>query len=270
MNEKPLGHFFRYKRSTANLKNYGIVQDTHRRASGLTREEVAERANLSTDWYVRIEQGRTGVNPSVEVLEALCEVLRLNDAEINYVFNLVEKKLPPELNHIPDISGDFVRLLNFQNPYPAFIMDRNFIIQKTNRAFVELYGKLDSKSKIQRNLLWQTFKNPVLRDLFSDWNEYAAKRVAQFRQLYSENPNSSYLYKIYEMIRDQPGFSQPWEQLDVLDMQTLRLLLKKPRVGELYLTETTLISSTKTHFLVIQSAADQVTEEKLRQLCQNG
>ncbi|MDV7720120.1 helix-turn-helix domain-containing protein [Pediococcus ethanolidurans] len=269
MNEKPLGHFFRYKRSTANLKDYGIVQDTHRRARGLTREEVAERAHLSTDWYVRIEQDRSGVNPSVEILKALCEVLKLNESEINYVFNLVEKKLPPELNHVADISEDFIRLLNFQNPYPAFIMDRNFIIQETNRAFVKLYGKIANKSKIQQNLLWQTFKNPVLKALFSDWNEYAAERVAQFRQLYSENPTSSYLYKIYEIIKDEPDFSQPWEQLDVLNMQTLRLLLNHPQVGELYLTETTLISSSKTHFLIIQSAADQTTETKLKQLGQS-
>lgn len=77
------------------------------------------------------------------------------------------------------------------------------------------------------------------------------------------------MYKIYEIIKDEPDFSQPWEQLDVLNMQTLRLLLNHPQVGELYLTETTLISSLKTHFLIIQSSADQTTETKLKQLGQS-
>lgn len=51
-----------------------------RRVPGLRREEVAQLAGVSADYYVRVEQGRThGV--SSDVLDAIARVLRLDEAE---------------------------------------------------------------------------------------------------------------------------------------------------------------------------------------------
>ncbi len=47
---------------------------------GLKREEVADLAGVSIDWYVRIEQGQD-VNPSIDVLLSLSRVLQLNNEE---------------------------------------------------------------------------------------------------------------------------------------------------------------------------------------------
>lgn len=91
-NEKVLGHFLKYKRLSADPSVFGITRGPHRRVTGLRREEVAERAHVSTDWYARIEQGRLGANPSPEVLAALCRVLQLSPAETRYVFNLVGQR----------------------------------------------------------------------------------------------------------------------------------------------------------------------------------
>jgi transcriptional regulator with XRE-family HTH domain len=58
----------------------GVSDDGPRRAPGLRRQEVAERAGISTDYLMRLEQGRATA-PSVSVIGALVRALALDDAE---------------------------------------------------------------------------------------------------------------------------------------------------------------------------------------------
>ncbi|MEZ5258790.1 MAG: helix-turn-helix transcriptional regulator [Ilumatobacteraceae bacterium] len=58
-----LGEFLRSRRQRLQPRHVGLPDGSRRRTSGLRREEVAELANISTDWYTRIEQGRP-VTPS--------------------------------------------------------------------------------------------------------------------------------------------------------------------------------------------------------------
>jgi transcriptional regulator with XRE-family HTH domain len=51
-------------------EDVGISAHGLRRVPGLRREEVAMLAGISSDYYLRLEQGRDR-NPSVRVLEAL-------------------------------------------------------------------------------------------------------------------------------------------------------------------------------------------------------
>jgi len=47
---------------------------------GLTQEEVAEKADVHVSYYSRIERGI--VNPSTEVLEKICKVLKVKSKDI--------------------------------------------------------------------------------------------------------------------------------------------------------------------------------------------
>ncbi len=63
-----------------------------RRVAGLRREEVAQLASISTDYYIRLEQGR--IRASAPVLETLARVLHLDDDERGYLFQLAGKPAP--------------------------------------------------------------------------------------------------------------------------------------------------------------------------------
>lgn len=89
---KELGLFLKKKRSTLRPEQFGLKFDKKRRVRGLKREEVADLAGVSIDWYVRIEQGQN-VNPSIDVLISLSRVLQLNNEEKRYLFNLTDKKI---------------------------------------------------------------------------------------------------------------------------------------------------------------------------------
>jgi transcriptional regulator with XRE-family HTH domain len=70
MSTGPLGAFLRAQRERLHPTDVGLPERTRRRTPGLRREDVAERAGLSVDYYARLEQGR-GRNPTPLVLDAL-------------------------------------------------------------------------------------------------------------------------------------------------------------------------------------------------------
>ena len=74
-----LRDFLRSRRARITPQEAGLApQPGTRRVPGLRREEVAQLAGVSVDYYVRLERGRH-VNVSENVLDALARALNLND-----------------------------------------------------------------------------------------------------------------------------------------------------------------------------------------------
>lgn len=86
MSKSELGEFLQARPAAVSPTAAGIP-DTgeRRRVTGLRREEVAALVGLSTDYYVRLEQGRGG-RPSESVLDALAAVLLLDDAQRDHLY----------------------------------------------------------------------------------------------------------------------------------------------------------------------------------------
>jgi transcriptional regulator with XRE-family HTH domain len=61
-----------------------------RRILGLRREEVSDRAGISCEWYVKLEQGRE-VSASSETIAALAKALILDDAEAAHLRRLAAR-----------------------------------------------------------------------------------------------------------------------------------------------------------------------------------
>ena len=67
---RPLGDFLRSRRTRLKPEELRHATRQRRRTPGLKREEVAERAGISAEWYVKLEQGRA-LSPPAETVEAL-------------------------------------------------------------------------------------------------------------------------------------------------------------------------------------------------------
>ena len=67
---RPFGEFLRSRRTRLIPDKLGDATRQWRRTPGLKREEMAQRAGISAEWYVNLEQGRA-VSPSAETVEAL-------------------------------------------------------------------------------------------------------------------------------------------------------------------------------------------------------
>ena len=88
-----LGAFLKDRRERLDPTAFGYTG--RRRTPGLRREEVAQRACISTTWYTWLEQGRGGA-PSPRVLDSLAKALMLSEAEREHLF-LVGIGRPPKL-----------------------------------------------------------------------------------------------------------------------------------------------------------------------------
>src|ERR1700755_39250 len=85
-----LGAFLRARRAEVNPDQFGSAgAESRRKVAGLRREEVAQLAAISVDYYVRLEQGR--VQASAAVLAVLARALRLDDAQQTYLYEIAGK-----------------------------------------------------------------------------------------------------------------------------------------------------------------------------------
>jgi hypothetical protein len=73
-----LGEYLCARRKLVSPESAGIPHIGRRRVPGLRRDELSLLAGVSSDYYVRLEQGRDR-NPSPQVLDALARALQLND-----------------------------------------------------------------------------------------------------------------------------------------------------------------------------------------------
>ncbi|HEX3966315.1 MAG TPA: helix-turn-helix transcriptional regulator [Trebonia sp.] len=87
MSRQELACFLRDRREALRPADVGLPAGSRRRTPGLRREEVAARANMSVEYYARLEQGR-GPRPSPPILDGVADALRLTPADRAHVFRL--------------------------------------------------------------------------------------------------------------------------------------------------------------------------------------
>src|SRR3954451_24803568 len=80
-NRTEVREFLATRRAKITPDQAGVpLYGQRRRVPGLRREEVAQLAGLSTDYYTRLAKGNLG-GASDSVLEAIARALRLDEAE---------------------------------------------------------------------------------------------------------------------------------------------------------------------------------------------
>ena len=115
-----LGTYLKDRRTRLDPAAFGYAA-TRRRTTGLRREEVAQRANISATWYTWLEQGRGGA-PSADVLNRISGALMLTDVEREHLF-LLGLGRPPEVRYksTQGVSPRLQRLLDGLEFSPAII-----------------------------------------------------------------------------------------------------------------------------------------------------
>ena len=90
-----LAAFLRARRARLTPRDAGLPEvGPRRRTPGLRRQEVAQLAGMSVDYYIRLEQGR-GPHPSRQVLSALARALMLTADEREYLFRMAGEARRP-------------------------------------------------------------------------------------------------------------------------------------------------------------------------------
>ncbi len=179
-NENLLGTYLKDRRAKLDPAAFGF-SPARRRTSGLRREEVAQRANISPTWYTWLEQGRGGA-PSADVLNRIAGALMLTAVEREHLF-LLGLGHPPEARYRKDegVTPRLQRVLDALAPSPALIRTATWDVLAWNRAVAMMLIDYGSLPPQQRNILRFMFLDPRARAAQYDWESVARFVVGAFR-----------------------------------------------------------------------------------------
>jgi len=251
MTDEPnlLGEYLRARRELVTPEQAGIPVLGTRRVPGLRREEVAMLAGISADYYLRLEQGRDR-NPSVQVLEAIARVLRLDGDGTEYLLSLGvskprrQRRRPRKETVQPGIAKLVATL-----PLPAFVEGRYFDVLAANALATALSPRLVPGG----NRLRDVFLDPAERALYPDWDDATGGLVAGFRQsVGTDIDDPRFIELVGELSLASPRFRQVWGRHDVQTREGASVHVDHPQVGELWLNREKLsIGGTAGQMLVI-------------------
>lgn len=230
-----LGTYLRDRRERIDPAALGF-STTRRRTPGLRREEVAQRANISSTWYTCLEQDRGG-RPSAHVLERIAHALMLTEAEREHVF-ILGLGHRPEVCYQPvnGITPRLQRVLDGMETSPAIITSATWDVVAWNHAAQAVLTDYAALSPQDRNVLRLMFLDPHVRNLQTDWQSVARFVVSVFRaDAARAGAATSMLALANELCQASSEFAAMWAENDVSTFGEGVKRLRHPQVGDLTL-----------------------------------
>ena len=256
-----LAQFLRARRSVVQPADVGLPAGGRRRVAGLRREEVAILAGISTDYYLRLEQGRED-NPSDQVLDAIGRALLLDEQAVRYMRNLLRHQVrsiePLEELH-PGIDG----LINGWPLTVAHVVDPGLTVVAANQlalAFSPHY-------MVGANTMRALFLAPEMREFHRNWKKLTRWAVPLVRALFGQRPDPALVRLVDELREHSPWFRQLWARHDVKQEAAGIMLVKHPLVGPMDLNYQQMTLPSTGHALITYWAEPgSASEARLRRL----
>ncbi|MFH8496762.1 helix-turn-helix domain-containing protein [Streptomyces coeruleorubidus] len=264
-----LGEFLKARRAELSPSEVGLRGGQRRRVSGLRREEVALLASISTEYYTRIEQGR--LQASAALLNDIARVLRLNEAQRTYLFDLATRQRvrPPFSGDRQRVDPQLQRMLDDLTATPAFVIGRRTDILGWNQLAAGLWTDFGRYPEEERVFIRLLFTEPWMRELYADWEEVTRLAIAHLRMESARYPGEPRLTALVETLSARYAqFRQWWAEHDVAMRDKGTKKLRHPVVGELTLDWNTLTCGTdpEQHIIVWNAESGSPSHNALRVL----
>jgi transcriptional regulator with XRE-family HTH domain len=258
MDKRELGAFLRSRRERLRPRDVGLPSGPRRRTPGLRREEVAVLAHISTEYYVRLEQGRAP-RPSGEVLAGIAGALRLTDAESSHLHVLAGTVPARAGRHRRDVRPSIRALLERLPQTAAMVVSAVFEVLAWNDLAAALIVDFAALFPEERNLARMAFLGPVRPDAaryrISGVAEFRQHAVTGLRSALARYPADPAVTGLVAELRDgSPEFARLWERRDVQAAPTLTKTFRHPAVGEIILDCDSLKLTDRDQNLVLYTA----------------
>ncbi|MEU5144648.1 helix-turn-helix transcriptional regulator [Streptomyces sp. NPDC021139] len=217
-NRAEVREFLTSRRARITPEQAGLPGGSRRRVPGLRRSEVAALADVSVEYYAKLERGNlSGASPAV--LEAVARALQLDDAERAHLMNLA---------HVADGSDALTRprrratrawtahrslqwVLDAVTAGPAFVRNGRMDILATNQLARAFYDDVYVTVGNQTNLARFQFLDPASRRFYPDWDLAADIAVAILRTEAGRNPHDKDLHDLVgELSTRSDDFRTRW------------------------------------------------------------
>ncbi|MFE9438428.1 helix-turn-helix transcriptional regulator [Streptomyces sp. NPDC006602] len=232
--------FLRTRRARITPEQAGLApHGGARRVQGLRREEVAQLAGVSVDYYVRLERGRTqGVSEAV--LDSVARALHLDDTERAHLFDLTQPKATTRTRRKRPLAPQRVHPVLYRTldslSVPAMVMGRRMDVLAANKLAHALYTDFEARPRRERNFARFVFLDEAARTLYADWDQVAGDCLALLRMYAGRHPDDPQLTELIgELSLHSDTFRRLWADHDVIAHTSGTKRLHHPLVGDLTL-----------------------------------
>ncbi|MFE9968986.1 helix-turn-helix transcriptional regulator [Streptomyces sp. NPDC005525] len=240
-----LGEFLRSCRGRLDPADVGMPRTARRRVRGLRREELAQLAGVSVDYYTRLEQGRSR-SALPEILESLATALRLDNTERAHLFDLANRRpiqsrrsTPSPPSPAEQVSPAVHQLLTTLDAAycPAFVLGRRTDVVASNSLSRALIADFDAMPANERNQTRFLFLDSAARELYADWETVAADTAAMLRMDAGRHPEDPQLAELVgELAVRSQHFRAYWAERRVHERTEGTKSYHHPVVGDLTVT----------------------------------
>jgi transcriptional regulator with XRE-family HTH domain len=207
-----------------------------RRVPGLRREEVAQLAGVSVDYYARLERGKIA-SASREVIEAVARALRLDDVEREHLLDLVQvsqhRPARPKASHRTKIRPGIQRVLDSIDA-PAFVQNARLDRLASNRLGRALHSLPEDGSRDHYNYALYLFLDSRAQEFHRDFDTAKHNVVALLHAASAREPYDRDLINVVGTLSTQSEeFRALWASHDVFRYRSGAKLLTHSEVGDL-------------------------------------
>ncbi|WP_193104008.1 helix-turn-helix transcriptional regulator [Brachybacterium sp. FME24] len=257
MDRDALADFLGRHRAALTPADVGLAPGARRRTPGLRREEVAQLATMSTDYYTRLEQ-RRGPQPSTQMLASVARALRLTADERDYLYRVAGHSAPERLPVDGYVAPALMRVMDRLSDTPALILSALEETLVQNGPARALFGDDDHLSGWERSAIFRWFDDPERsRTVYppEDHAHHSRAQVASLRAAYGAMGPNSRAAELAEMLSARSTeFAHLWDSQVVARRFEDHKVLLHPEIGRLEVDCQALFTEDRSQVLLVLTA----------------
>ena len=229
-----LGAFLKSRRDRIRPPEVGLPSGPRRRVPGLRRDEVAQLAGASVDYYIELERG-SGAQPSEQMLASLARALRLSLDERNHLYHLAGRPVPSSGSGAAHVHPGMLDLLDRLDGTPARVITDLDVVLVQNRLGAALLGPPPPGNGLRACFVYRWFTDPTSRNLYppEDHDRHAENFVADLRAAVARRGgrDEEVNAMVAELLRRSPDFAELWSRHDVAVRRNYAKRIVHPALG---------------------------------------
>lgn len=191
----------------------GALLREWRAARRFSQLDLALEAGVSARHLSYVETGKA--QPSHDMIARLADALNMPLRERNAL--LVAAGYAPRFREtslaMPEMAPvqravEFI--LEHQEPYPAFVMNRHWDLLLANGAFARVFGPLLGKPSAHSNVLRQIFDPNDVRAMIVNWEDVAGDLIRHLHNDVAAAPSDAKARALLEEVLAYPGVPAQW------------------------------------------------------------
>ena len=217
MDRAQLADFLRTRREALQPEDVGLPRGPRRRTGGLRREEVAALAQMSSDYYGRLEQQR-GPRPSEQMLASLARGLRLSLAERDHLFLMGGHGAPRLTRRTDHVDVGLMRVLDRLTDTPAKVIGSVGETLVLTPPAIALFGDETAYEGLARSVVHRWFTDASSRALYpqEDHDLRGRQFTADLRTAFARDGEGSFAGQVVaELLAVAPEFREVWARHEV-------------------------------------------------------